>query len=169
MDKHYITREIGIDMGHRVTYHGSKCRNLHGHRYTVQATCKGPLYKEGEQQGMVLDFGFLKEEMMNEIDAPCDHGMILWMDDPFVLNFIDVPTASKAKDCIEEAGFFECQSIFGKLYLISSVPTAENLAKHWFERLAPRVKICTNNQAALFKIKVWETPNCSAEYLTNAT
>src|SRR4051812_45172843 len=85
---HTIAREIGIDMGHRVTFHGSKCRNLHGHRYTIQATCRGPLFVEGEQQGMVLDFGFLKEIMMKEIDEPCDHGMALWVDDPICSLFM---------------------------------------------------------------------------------
>ena len=56
---HLISREISIDAGHRVTEHTSKCRNLHGHRYTIQAWCSGPLFSEGEQGGMVLDFGFI--------------------------------------------------------------------------------------------------------------
>ena len=63
-EENLITREIGIDMAHRVTHHGSKCKNIHGHRYTIHAMVKGPLFESGEQQGMVLDFGFLKEEMM---------------------------------------------------------------------------------------------------------
>ncbi len=61
-----MSREIGIDAGHRVPTHGSKCKNLHGHRYTIQAICKaGFLQSEGEQKAMVIDFGFLKEEMLS--------------------------------------------------------------------------------------------------------
>jgi len=167
MDKHLITREIGIDMGHRVTYHGSKCKNLHGHRYTIQATCEGELFKEGEQQGMVLDFGFLKEEMMQQIDEPCDHGTTLWLEDPILRSVLTDEQFTMCVRGINSAGkaLLVLNEVFTKLYVVPFVPTAENLAKHWFERLAPRVSNRTNGQAKLLKIKVWETPNCSAEYL----
>jgi len=161
---HLITREIGIDMGHRVTYHGSKCRNLHGHRYTIQATCVGPLFVEGEQQGMVLDFGFLKEEMMSQIDEPCDHGTCLWIDDPFVQSFITLEQLDQATYSLSASGYWLGYGNFGKLYLVPFVPTAENLAKHWFERLSPRVRMRTDGHGWLKQVKVWETPSCSAEY-----
>src|SRR5262245_26860983 len=117
-----ITREIGIDAGHRVTWHGSKCRNLHGHRYTVQALGSGPLGGEGEQLGMVLDFGFLKEEMLAEIDAPCDHGMILWIDDPILREFeasrmLDKPLAELSAQ-VQAQGAVLCRWCGGKLYLV---------------------------------------------------
>lgn len=167
---HLITREIGIDMGHRVTYHGSKCRNLHGHRYTVHATCKGPLFTDGEQQGMVLDFGFLKEEMMDEIDAPCDHGTTLWIDDPLLKQFMEMNSKGVDSElelirkCLGEKGYWLGLLRTGKTYVVPFVPTAENLARHWFERLAPRVNVRTDGQATLVEVKVWETPNCSASY-----
>ena len=169
---HLITREIGIDMGHRVTYHGSKCRNLHGHRYTVHAICKGPLFASGEQQGMVLDFGFLKEEMMNEIDSPCDHGTTLWVDDPLLQQFVDatqpdiksIDIMADIRKRVAASGYCMINLKTGKTYVVPFVPTAENLARHWFERLAPRVSQRTEGQASLAEIKVWETPNCSASY-----
>ena len=143
MTDHLITREIGIDAGHRVTYHGSKCRNIHGHRYTIQATCIGPLAESGPEQGMILDFSFLKEEMMAEIDAPCDHGLILWEKDAFLKILVDYD---------------------GKLYITSFVPTAENLARHWFDRLSPRVTARSQGRARLKRVRVLETPNCWADY-----
>lgn len=164
MSNHLITREIGIDAGHRVTYHGSKCRNLHGHRYVIQATCRGPLFSEGEQQGMVLDFGFLKDEMMQEIDIPCDHGMILWVEDPLMYEFVYTEQLETIHNQIDRLGYSEGLSKVGKLYLVPFVPTAENLAKHWFERLSPRVEKRTDGKAQLVNVKVFETPNCSAEY-----
>ncbi|RZM10640.1 MAG: 6-carboxytetrahydropterin synthase, partial [Sphingomonas sp.] len=60
--------------------HGSKCHNLHGHRYRIEAWCRGPLFAAGEQTGMVLDFGFLKDEMMRTIDARFDHAFMLCVD-----------------------------------------------------------------------------------------
>ena len=164
---HSITRSIGIDMGHRVTFHGSKCKNLHGHRYEVLATCEGPLFTEGEQAGMIIDFGFLKEEMMNEIDTPCDHGTCLWIDDPFVEQFLEGKTSFDRdfiKGEIKDNGYWTGAGVFGKLYLVPFVPTAENLARHWFERLESRVVERTIGNATLLKVKVYETPNCSAEY-----
>lgn len=166
LNKHLITREIGIDMGHRVTHHGSKCKNLHGHRYTIQATCEGPLFTEGEQQGMVLDFGFLKDEMMKHIDVPCDHGTCLWVEDPFTKDFTGYNNddMKKLTHVVKTNGGVIINSKFGKLYVVNFVPTAENLAKHWFELLIPAVASRTDNQAKLVQIKVWETPNCSASY-----
>ena len=68
-----ITRFIEIDAGHRIMTHGSKCRHLHGHRYRIEAECAAKAVQpDGVQTGMVLDFGFLKEEMVEIIDRPCD-------------------------------------------------------------------------------------------------
>lgn len=169
-EMHDITREIGIDAGHRVTFHGSKCRNVHGHRYTIQATCRGPLARAGEQQGMVLDFGFLKDEMMKEIDDPCDHGFIIWANDTLLNTFI--PDDIDRRSVLELVGVKGyCRvgpefSLIGKLYVVPFVPTAENLARHWFHRLQPRVVARSEGIARLSKVRVWETPNCYSDYLS---
>lgn len=168
-----ITRRIGIDAGHRIRLHGSKCRNLHGHRYTIEAVCEAvQLADDGEQAGMVLDFGFLKDEMMNEIDAPCDHGFIAEIGDFGVLEMFapESQTAEGfmqglAKAVAESGHAATTETRLGtKLYVIGTPPTAENLARHWFERLAPRVEARSEGRAKLVKITVWETPNCAAEW-----
>lgn len=164
--EHLITREIGIDAGHRVTYHGSKCRNVHGHRYTIQATCAGPLFDKGEQEGMVLDFGFLKEEMMAAIDDPCDHGMIMWEKDPLVNALAGMDVVRIMNQAFTKHGV-SLEGSIGKMYIVDFVPTAENLARHWFDLLTVRVKDRTKGRARMYQIKVWETPNCSAEYPLN--
>jgi 6-pyruvoyltetrahydropterin/6-carboxytetrahydropterin synthase len=161
---HLITREIGIDMGHRVTLHGSKCRNLHGHRYTIQVTLKGFLATVGEQDGMVLDFGFLKELMMTHIDAPCDHGTTLWQKDPELAHALG-PLYHMTNDVVDKNGHCETQWAWGKLYVVPCTPTAENLARHWAERLMYPVTELSEHRARVHAVKVWETPNCSAEYI----
>ena len=166
-DVHWIQREIGIDMGHRVTYHGSKCKNIHGHRYTIRAMCEGPLFESGEQQGMVLDFGFLKEEMMEVIDKDFDHGMCLWIDDPIFRAAVTDKVFNATVEFVRDQGYYlieEGSAFFGKLYIIPFVPTAENLVRHWFRRLKPRIEQRSNGKATLKMIKAWETPNCSATY-----
>ncbi len=168
-----ISREIGIDAGHRVPTHGSKCKNLHGHRYRIQAVCESEhLHGSGTQKDMTLDFGFLKEEMMCVIDANCDHGLILWAGDRLVPTLFTPQYPRERSVCIENAkagkGFLVASHLLlsgvGKLYLIPEIPTAEVLAKHWFGRLAPRVSERSNGLAELVRVKVWETPNCWASY-----
>ena len=85
---HYVSREIGIDAAHREHQHGSKCFNIHGHRYKIQAVCSGGLATDGEQADMVVDFSFLKEAMMRQIDSFCDHGSIFSLDDPNIGSYV---------------------------------------------------------------------------------
>lgn len=136
-----ITREIGIDMGHRVTNHASKCKNPHGHRYTIQLSVTGDLIDQGSEEGMVKDFGFLKDVMMEQIDARCDHGFALWNQDPLVDN----------DDFMKS----------GKIIIVDFVPTAENLAKWWGQLCAAQMP----EGVEVVQVKVWETPNCSATWL----
>ena len=162
-----ITRRIGIDAGHRVTYHHSKCRSLHGHRYEIEATCQGPLATSGSTDGMVggLDFGFLKEEMMAAIDAPCDHALILWRQDPLVDVLIPRPPGVDPSVGIYHP-LGPTLGVDGtKLYLMDAVPTAENLADHSFSLLSPRVHARSNGLAVLARLRVYETPNCWADRL----
>ncbi len=162
------TRRIEIDSAHRVTYHGSKCKNMHGHRYVIEATLRADqLPDAGEQRGMVLDFGFLKEIMVEQIDKPCDHGMIMWVDDPWLSYFVPDINVENIKDLVRNSAS-NCYEIprskFGKLYLMSTVPTAENLAEHWFNRLIQPCIDRSNGLGELAKVVVHETPNCKAEY-----
>lgn len=166
-----MSREIGIDAGHRVPTHGSKCRHLHGHRYTIQAICRSEaLQDSGEQSAMVLDFGFLKEEMMDVIDDPCDHGLILWWGDPLLEILIpDENCHNNAAEVVRTAGYCCVPPewlVTGalKLYIIPDIPTAEVLAKHWFYRLQERVSERSSRLATLQAVKVFETPNCWAIY-----
>ncbi|MEI8396554.1 MAG: 6-carboxytetrahydropterin synthase [Rhodospirillaceae bacterium] len=168
-----VTRLIEIDAGHRIMTHGSKCRHLHGHRYQIEATAESAgLHSSGEQTDMVLDFSFLKEEMLAEIDGPCDHGFIASCDDKELLSLFAPADKDTAAWIFElcalsrQTGFAETDNCrFGtKLYLINGQPTAEFLARHWFERLAPRIIERSGGLAVLKAIVVRETPNCRAEY-----
>lgn len=166
-----IVREIGIDAGHRVTHHGSKCRNLHGHRYTIKAVVRGKLYESGQQQGMVMDFGFLKEEMLDIIDGPCDHGLMLWAHDPLLRIMLGEENSNNparynglVQAVAEEEWVLTHIDPFGKVLVLKDVPTAENLARHWYYQLRPRVLERTDNCADLVQVQVWETPACMAQF-----
>jgi 6-pyruvoyltetrahydropterin/6-carboxytetrahydropterin synthase len=116
---------------------------------------------------MVIDFAFLKDEMMKTIHVPCDHGLILARNDPlrpFLLMRRKVP--SSETKCKEEDGdgWQLTETDFGKLYVINASPTVEVLAEHWYRRLKPRIKFRSDGLAQLGHVRVWETPNCSAVY-----
>lgn len=168
-----VTRQIGIDAGHRIATHGSKCRHMHGHRYLIEATCRAlHLHQSGEQTGMVLDFGFLKEEMLAVIDEPCDHGFIVaWDDDEVLAMFAPAePPLPQWLDSLRQMvradGYARPEGcrMGQKLYVVPFQPTAECLARHWFERLHPAVAQRSDDLARLTCVRVWETPNCYAEY-----
>ena len=143
-----ITKEIEIDMGHRVLNHFSKCRNLHGHRYKIEVGVDDKLVdtKGASDEGMVIDFGDLKQIMMNEIDSIYDHNAVFYNLDP-ILDFLDEyqNEGSQSKKIIE----------------VPFIPTAENLAKHWYELVKPKL---LEKGIKINHVKVWETPTSTALY-----
>lgn len=168
-----VSRRIEIDAGHRIMTHGSKCRHVHGHRYAIEAVCEAAdLHHVGEQTDMVVDFGFLKEEMLAAIDAPCDHGFIAALADrellaAFAPEGADLAVwlgALEAQVAHEGAALTTDTRLATKLYVVPFQPTAECLAKHWFACLVEPVQRRSGATARLVCVRVWETPNCVAEY-----
>ena len=141
-----ITKEIGIDMGHRVPNHKSKCRNLHGHRYQIEVGVDDKLVttRGASDEGMVIDFSDLKETMMQELDAKFDHGFVMYEDDPLKETFIEIKS-----------------NLDQKIIFVPFIPTAENLAKHWYELLS--IPLLARG-IALKHVNVWETPTSTATY-----
>lgn len=175
MTRYAVSRRIEIDAAHRIPDHRSVCRHLHGHRYIVEAHCAAAgLQASGGERGMVVDFGFLSDLMRREIHAPCDHGLIVSVDDHELLARL-APNEGEAasgewRDRLAEAvardGYAvdEGNALAGRLYVIPDPPTAEVLAAHWFHRLQPQVTEASGGAASLTEVIVWETPNCCASY-----
>jgi 6-pyruvoyltetrahydropterin/6-carboxytetrahydropterin synthase len=175
MHNFVVTRRISIDAAHRVSTHGSKCRNLHGHRYDIETTCRaltGALHLSGEQTDMVVDFSFLKEEMIRHIEETCDHGLIACIDDVALLETF-CPEGRDFAEWIaplrravaENGNVFTVEAKMDtKLYIVGCQPTAERLAEHWFHCLEDAVSARSDGQAELIRVRVWETPNCYADF-----
>jgi 6-pyruvoyltetrahydropterin/6-carboxytetrahydropterin synthase len=177
-----VGRTIGIDAGHRVPTHGSKCANLHGHRYTITAEVESASLNEierDEQQDMVTDFGFIKEVMMYHIDRLCDHGFILWRHDSHLINFIGDGLAgirrmsahfeavTAVADPASPAACYFQEGQRGhptKLVVVPFIPTAERLAEWWFHLMKQDIYEKSSRVAHLARVVVWETPNCCAVY-----
>ena len=163
-----ITREIGLDVGHRIQRHESKCKNIHGHRYIVQATLEGELVTEGPETGMVKDFGFLKQYMIAVIHDQYDHRLILEANDPLV-DILLAPESERFKrykmpETLGDTVFVGRPGAL--LCLISAPPTAEILAQHWAIELEEAFEVSQEPVGGfkLVKLEVWETPNCKVVY-----
>ncbi|MFO1242163.1 MAG: 6-carboxytetrahydropterin synthase [Rickettsiales bacterium] len=132
------TRRIEFDAAHRVMEHESKCKDLHGHRYAVEATFAG----EGlDTLGRVIDFGEVREILGAWIDENWDHTTILFDKDKKLGDGIVAVTQQN-------------------VYYLPYNPTVENLAKYLLETICPKL---FSGKASCIAIKIWETPNCSAE------
>ncbi|MEK6747170.1 MAG: 6-carboxytetrahydropterin synthase [Pseudomonadota bacterium] len=138
MTKITCTRRIEFDAAHRVAEHESKCRNLHGHRYVIEAS----FTSDGlDSLGRVIDFGVIKERLGAWIDNNWDHTTILFDKDQALGKVISDITG---------------QTIF---YLPVN-PTAENMAKYLLEKICPQ--LFSDTPISCVSVLLYETPNCSA-------
>lgn len=158
-----ITKQIEIDMGHRVMNHKSKCKNIHGHRYKIEVGVDDKIITEKgvSNEGMVIDFGDLKKIMMNEIDEVYDHGFIMSKEDDLLMKIFDVEIMGEVKNANR---YVSLNNIDSKIIVVDFIPTAENLAKHWFDIIKGELE---KIKIKLKFVRVWETPTSSAIYEEN--
>lgn len=136
-------RIVEFDAGHRVARHESKCAHLHGHRYRVELHAR----RRGsptDQIGRVVDFSVLKATVGAWLDEQWDHRLLLWKHDADALGWL--PNGGER----EVAG----------VRLVPFNPTAENIAQHLLAEVCPAVLPPT---VQVFRVVVWETPNCCGE------
>ena len=134
-----ISKEIEFDAGHRVPLHESKCKNPHGHRYRLKVEIEGKLITEGPESGMVRDFSIVKQLMMERIHDVYDHS--------FIIDEQDVEMRSIFADVLD----------VWKVNIVDFIPTAECLAKHFYDLLKDDLDIV--------QIQLWETPTSCATYI----
>lgn len=76
-----VTRSFRFEAAHQLPWHTGKCRDLHGHSYTLEVTVEGPL----NDSGIVVDFGDLGAAVRREVIDRLDH--------TFLNDVIENPTA----------------------------------------------------------------------------
>jgi 6-pyruvoyltetrahydropterin/6-carboxytetrahydropterin synthase len=142
-----ITRRLEFDAGHRIPNHGGQCRHLHGHRYAIELTVLGPVHASRGQadDGMVIDFGDIKRLALTHLVERWDHAFLVAKQDTALVAFLNTLPNHKT-------------------VILDDVPTVENLVKFAFDILAPIFTKETNGQLSLQSIRLYETPNCWADY-----
>jgi 6-pyruvoyltetrahydropterin/6-carboxytetrahydropterin synthase len=133
------TRRLEFDAAHRVMLHESKCKNLHGHRYAVEATFAA----DGlDSLGRVVDFGVIKTRLGAWLDEHFDHNTIL--------HEADRPLGELISAQLDQ-----------RIYYLPYNPTAENIARYLLEVVCP--PLFADCAITCINIRVYETPNCHAD------
>lgn len=136
---YYLKTEHSFDSAHFLSDYEGKCRNIHGHRWRVVIEVKSLTLKTDKQsEGMVVDFGKLKEDLKEEIES-FDHALIIEK------NSLKAATL----DALKEEGF--------RIIQVDFRTTAENFSKYFYDRMVKK-----GYQAK--SAAVYETPNNCASY-----
>jgi 6-pyruvoyltetrahydropterin/6-carboxytetrahydropterin synthase len=136
------TRRIEFDAAHRVMNHESKCKNLHGHRYVIEATFAAQGAAELDNLGRVIDFGVVREVLGTWVDNNWDHATILFDKDKALGKAIADVTGQK-------------------IFYLSANPTAENMAAYLLRDICP--PLFASHGVSCTRLRLYETPNCYAE------
>lgn len=143
MQKIRITKEFKFDTAHALKDYDGRCRNLHGHSYKFYVTVKGYPEKDpaSPKQGMVMDFGALKNIVKEEIVEKMDHAVVLNKEaDTRHLSNID--------------------QLFDKTILVDYQPTTENMLIDFAQRIKKRLP----ENIELIKLLLRETVTSYAEW-----
>lgn len=137
MSKIVISREHHFSYAHRLHCHPGACKRIHGHegRLTFHVSAQ-----KLSEQGMVTDFGVIKEKLCGWIDKHWDHRFFIYENDTI---------AKELKKLDPDA-----------VMLMPFNPTSENMALYLLEEVGPKVLASLN--CTLVKVDFHETANCYA-------
>lgn len=140
-----IAKEFSFDMAHMLDGHDGKCKNLHGHTYTLQVEISGTLHQNGTKNGMVMDYSDLKTIVKTHIIDKFDHAFIYDM--------------TSEREC-QVANLLN--SLNSKTFGLPTRTTAEQMAKYIFDTLSQQA-------LPVSLVRLWETPTSYCEYSNNAS
>ena len=142
---HRIAKSFAFDCAHMLRAHDGKCKNVHGHRYTMEVILESEeLQSLGSSQGMILDLGDLSRIVKERIVEPFDHAFLT-----------DITAPS---DSAEARITKQLQKEGHKVVRMTAPTTVENLSRVFYALLLPHLP-------GLRAVKVWETPKSYAEFV----
>lgn len=135
---YYLKTSSSFDSAHFLSGYDGKCRNIHGHRWTVEVRIKGSeLQQSGTEKGMLVDFGNLKKSVRELADS-FDHALI------YEKGSLKPETVQALND--EDFRLIE----------VDFRPTAENFARFFYGILSEDFDVAD--------VTVYETPDNCAVY-----
>ncbi|MEG8947669.1 6-pyruvoyl trahydropterin synthase family protein [Rosettibacter firmus] len=129
-----IAKEFRWEMGHRLTFHKGKCKNLHGHSYKCLIEVTGEI----DKNGMVIDYYDLST-IINPVIEELDHSIMVYREDKELLSALEILNSKKV--------------------VVNFESTAENICLYLIEKIKPNLP----SHIKFIKVKVFETENTYAE------
>ena len=144
MSKIRITKKFSFETGHALYGYDGKCRNVHGHSYSLNVTVIGTPINDTKnvKYGMVIDFGDLKKIVKEEIVNVFDHATVFNKNTPHV---------ELAKE-LENRGH--------NVLLVDYQPTSEMMVIDFAEKIKKRLP----ENIKLHALKLQETKTSFAEW-----
>ena len=141
-----VTKEFNFEMAHALSNYDGACKNIHGHSYKLFVTVIGEptANKADPKLGMLIDFGDLKQIVVNTIVNVFDHAFVLYNQSGFVF----------------EQNQHE---MFSNTIYVDYQPTCENLVADF----AHRIKDILPAQCSLFGLRLYETATSYAEWFAS--
>lgn len=138
-------KEFTFDCAHMLADHKGKCSNLHGHTYKLQVTVGRQWFDTINNEGMVMDFGEIKEIVQRAVIDKFDHATIINTQsvDEFELELLQLLKKHNKK--VVEINF---------------KPTAELLAKYIQHLL---MEAFIKKDVYVMNVRLWETPTSFVE------
>jgi len=138
-----VTKEFDFEIAHALWNYDGHCRNLHGHSYKLFVTVIGtPSENPSDpKNGMVIDFGELKQIVNHEVVDPMDHAVIL-----------NMAAVDENMDNIPQ--------MFDKRYAVDYQPTCENLVADFARRISQKLP----SGVDLHSLKLHETASSFTEW-----
>lgn len=139
-----ISKEFTFETAHALAGYDGPCKQIHGHSYQLRVTLIGEprVNLASPKNGMVLDFGDLKQIVKENIVDVFDHALLL--------------------NTISQTGFTNADNLdmFEKVVYFDFQPTSENLLGHIAEVLAPLMP----SDVKLHSLMLRETGTSFAEW-----
>ena len=141
MKKIRLSKEFKFEMAHALYGYDGLCANIHGHSYRLWVTIRGDLVNQenNAKNGMLLDFGAIKEIVKPLIIDKYDHSLVLNKNSPHKsLNL----------------------SLFDRVIFLPYQPTSENLVLDFVSILQKNLP----KNIELLKVILSETATSYAEW-----
>ncbi len=142
-----LTKEFTFEMSHALEGYDGACRQIHGHSYRLFVTVVGtPLDDPSHpKQGMVMDFGELKQIVRRTVIDPCDHAFVI-------------------RRTPDNAVLIEAmRARFGKVEAVDYQPTCENMVVRFAATLAAALPA----GVSLHSLRLHETATSFAEWFAS--
>ncbi len=147
MNKIRITKHFDFESAHALYGYDGKYKNIHGHSYHIYVTVIGTPIEDDKnpKNGMVMDFGDLKEIVKREIVTKFDHAVVLNENSPH----------RELANTINDYSH--------KVVLVPYQPTSENMLVDFAERIQSQLP----QNVLLHSLKLYETANSYAEWFAS--